>query len=47
MKKKLTASATCIVIIMSINVFSLSGQASFDLETGATARNCFKRETAR
>ena len=35
MKNKLLISATCFVFIMSFNVFSLNGQASFDLETGA------------
>jgi hypothetical protein len=35
MKNKLLLSATCFVFIMSLNVFSLNGQASFDLETGA------------
>jgi hypothetical protein len=35
MKNKLLFSATCFVFIMSINVFSLNGQASLDLETGA------------
>lgn len=35
MKNKLLLSATCFVFIMSFNVFSLNGQASLDLETGA------------
>jgi hypothetical protein len=35
MKNKLLLSATCLVLIQSFNIFSLNGQASFDLETGA------------
>ena len=37
MKIKLLLSLTCFVFIMSFNVLSLNGQASFDLETGAVA----------
>jgi hypothetical protein len=35
MKNKFLLSATCFVFILSFNVLSLNGQASFDLETGA------------
>ena len=35
MKNKFFISATCFVFILSFNVLSLNGQASFDLETGA------------
>jgi len=35
MKNNKILSATCFVFILSFNVFSLNGQASFDLETGA------------
>jgi hypothetical protein len=35
MKNKLLLSATCFVLILSLKVLSLNGQASFDLETGA------------
>jgi hypothetical protein len=34
MKNKLLFSTTFLVLILSFNVFSLKGQASFDLETG-------------
>jgi hypothetical protein len=37
MKNKFFLSATCFVFILSFNVFSLNGQASFDVETGAVA----------
>ena len=37
MKNKFLLSATCFVFILSFNVLSLNGQASFDLETGAVA----------
>jgi hypothetical protein len=37
MKIKLLLSSTCFVFILSFNVSSLDGQASFDLETGAVA----------
>ena len=35
MKNKLLFATTCFVLILSINVLSVSGQASLDLETGA------------
>ena len=35
MKNKVLFSATCLALIISFNVLSLNGQASFDLETGA------------
>lgn len=35
MKNKLLLSVTCFLFILSFNVLSLNGQASFDLETGA------------
>jgi len=35
MKNKFLLSVTCLVFIVSFNVLSLNGQASFDLETGA------------
>jgi hypothetical protein len=35
MKNKLMLSSTCLVLILSLKVLSLNGQASFDLETGA------------
>ena len=35
MKNKFLLSATCFLFILSFNVLSLNGQASFDLETGA------------
>jgi hypothetical protein len=35
MKNKILLSATCFLFILSFNVLSLNGQASFDLETGA------------
>ena len=35
MKNKLLLLATCFLFIISFNVLSLNGQASFDLETGA------------
>jgi hypothetical protein len=35
MKNKLLLLATCFVLLLSLNVFSVNGQASFDLETGA------------
>jgi hypothetical protein len=35
MKNKLLLTATCFVLILSIDVFSVNGQASLDLETGA------------
>jgi hypothetical protein len=35
MKNKILLSAICFVFILSFNVLSVSGQASFDLETGA------------
>jgi hypothetical protein len=35
MKNKILLSATCFLFILSFNVLSLYGQASFDLETGA------------
>ena len=35
MKNKFLLSATCFVSILSFNVLSMNGQASFDLETGA------------
>ena len=34
MKNKLLLSATCFVLILSLKVLSVNGQASFDLETG-------------
>jgi hypothetical protein len=37
MRKKLILSSACFVLILSLNVFSLNGQASFDFETGAVA----------
>jgi hypothetical protein len=37
MKNKFLFSATCFVFLLSFSVFSLNGQASFDLETGAVA----------
>ncbi len=37
MKNKLFLISTCFATIMSFNVSSLKGQASFDLETGAVA----------
>jgi len=35
MKKKIFLTSALFVIILSFNVFSLNGQASFDIETGA------------
>jgi len=35
MKNKLFNSLTCLVLILSLNVLSVNGQASFDIETGA------------
>jgi len=35
MKNKFLLSATCFLFILSFNVLTLNGQASFDLETGA------------
>jgi hypothetical protein len=35
MKNKLLLSAICLALILSFNVFSLNGQASFEVETGA------------
>ena len=35
MKNKLLIPGTFLVFILSLNVFSLNGQASFDIETGA------------
>jgi hypothetical protein len=35
MKNKSFISATCLVMVLSFNVLSANGQASFDLETGA------------
>jgi hypothetical protein len=37
MKNRSLFSATCFVLILSFNVLSVSGQASFDLETGAVS----------
>jgi len=35
MKNKISLSATLILLILSFNILSLKGQASFDIETGA------------
>jgi hypothetical protein len=37
MKNRSLYSATCFVLILSFNVLSVNGQASFDLETGAVS----------
>ena len=37
MKNKLLFSATCLALILSFNISSLYGQASFDLETGVVS----------
>jgi len=37
MNKKFLLPATCLILILSLNVFSLKGQASLDLETGAVS----------